>query len=307
VPEAPIPPLSPAGRRTRVLEQLRWAFPAQEARPREILTRFPGDDPEADALDLAERTARPRREQPPLLFVHGAFHGAWCWDVHWMPQAAAQGWDCYAVSLRGHGGSGGHDGLRRWQLRDYEHDVMQAIVSLPQPPVLVGHSMGGLVVQRVLERYPAPAAALVAPVAFDHGLRLAASIARHHPGDLLRVLAGQSLPMRPDYLFPRLGAAQAQAYIGRLQPESPLVQYEITLPRRKRSTRSPVAALGGGDDRLVSPVDVVRTAAHYGTTARMFTRMGHDLMLDAGWRTPLTAMLAWLRRTVPAPDAEPVG
>ena len=50
---------------------------------------------------------RPTPGRPPLLMVHGIAHAAWCYDENWVPAAAAQGWPAYAVSLRGHGGSGG--------------------------------------------------------------------------------------------------------------------------------------------------------------------------------------------------------
>ena len=41
------------------------------------------------------------KQRPPLLFVHGSFHAAWCWREHFMPHFAAAGWDTLAVSLRG--------------------------------------------------------------------------------------------------------------------------------------------------------------------------------------------------------------
>lgn len=41
------------------------------------------------------------RRRSPIVFVHGSFHAAWCWAVHWMPFFAGSGHDCYAVSLLG--------------------------------------------------------------------------------------------------------------------------------------------------------------------------------------------------------------
>ncbi|MGZ4620210.1 MAG: alpha/beta hydrolase [Frankiaceae bacterium] len=92
-----------------------------------------------------------------------------------------------AVSLRGHGGSGGGERLSRAGIRDYMHDVVQTIVRLPAQPVLVGHSIGGLVVQRVLERYPVRAGVLISPVPGHSGHRLAHNVTRRYPGDLVRV------------------------------------------------------------------------------------------------------------------------
>lgn len=38
-------------------------------------------------------------ELPPLVFVHGSFHAAWCWAEHWFPFFSRHGFDCYALSL----------------------------------------------------------------------------------------------------------------------------------------------------------------------------------------------------------------
>lgn len=44
----------------------------------------------------------PQPEHPPLLFLHGAGHAAWCWAEHFMPWLAEQGLECHALSFRGH-------------------------------------------------------------------------------------------------------------------------------------------------------------------------------------------------------------
>lgn len=234
-----------------------------------------------------------------MLFVHAAAHGAWCWDEHWMPAAAERGWSSAAVSLRGHGGS--PPGRRPATLADYVDDVFQVIVRLPRPPVLVGHSMGALVVQRILARYPAPAGVLLAPPGLRHGLRLAANIGRRHPGDIAAGLAFRPLPARPEYLFSsEVSAEVASRHVDRTGPESPLAQYQILLPRRAHPSKAPVLVMGGAADALVPPIDVVRTAKHYATRAHLFAGMGHDLMLEPRWREPLDVLLGWL-------DADPLG
>jgi len=93
----------------------------------------------------------------PLLLVHGAWHGAWCWQEHFIPYLARAGYAVYAPSLRGHGDSPGRDRLRRTGIGHYVQDVAAVAAALPAAPVLIGHSMGGLVVQKYLERYPAAA------------------------------------------------------------------------------------------------------------------------------------------------------
>jgi pimeloyl-ACP methyl ester carboxylesterase len=131
----------------------------------EVLTR----QPEADARET------------PLLFVHGAWHGAWCWGEHFLPYVAAHGYRCYAVSLRGHGASESPRHFRTVRIRDYVDDVAYAAAQMDRPPVVIGHSMGGLVVQKYLERHAAPGGILLASVPPRGVLRTTLNIARKHP------------------------------------------------------------------------------------------------------------------------------
>jgi pimeloyl-ACP methyl ester carboxylesterase len=115
----------------------------------------------AGAPRAAQRA--PDRRQPPTAAAVRARAGAAGYAEVWLPAAAERGFPAHAVSLRGHGASGGAELRARTLLRDYVHDVLQAAVTLPVRPVLVGHGLGALVVARALTRYPARAAVLLAP------------------------------------------------------------------------------------------------------------------------------------------------
>ena len=110
-------------------------------------------------LELISKHPHAQEHPTPLLFVHGAWHGAWCWADHFLPYFAAHGYAAHALSLRGHGGSHGHARLRWTRLSEYVADVAQTIERLPSPPILIGHSMGAAVVQHYLAAQPAPAGA----------------------------------------------------------------------------------------------------------------------------------------------------
>lgn len=234
-------------------------------------------------------------DAPPLLFVHGLGHGAWCWE-HWLRAAAAAGHPAYAVSLRGHGASAGS--LRTARLSHYVDDVVHTAASLPRRAVLVGHSMGGLVVQKALARYAAHAGVLVAPVPAHPALGSLLAVARRHPGDAARLMIGRSLPLRAEYLVNQLSEAEAQTITDRCGPESPIAQYQLLLHRPAAQPRggAPVLVLATPDDALVPLADVRRTAARYDADLVTFPGMGHDLMLDREWRAPFDAMTSWLER-----------
>lgn len=245
------------------------------------------------ALEVLERQPAADDGRVPLLFVHGLGHGAWCWE-RWLDAAAEAGHPAYAVSLRGHGNSPGR--LRTALLSQYVDDVIATATALPRPAVLVGHSMGGLVVQRALARYAARAAVLVSPVPAHPAVGALMSIARQHPLDALKIIGGGSLPLRPEYLFAELPQAEAQALADRCHGESALVQYQLIMHRPAAAPLGapPVLVLATPDDRLVPIRGVRATARRYGATIEEFPGMGHDLMLDARWREPFKAMLDWL-------------
>ena len=59
-------------------------------------------------LEIISKYPVKSQQSTPLLFVPGAFHGAWCWDVHFLDYFAQHGYTAYAVNLRGHGNSEGN-------------------------------------------------------------------------------------------------------------------------------------------------------------------------------------------------------
>lgn len=277
----------------KVQRRLDWTFPAPPVR-REM------------------RTARPEEPiagRPPLLCVHGAGMGAWAFE-RWLPAAAAAGWHVAAVSLRGHGGS---EAPERWSattLRHYEHDVLQAITELPAPPVLVGHSLGAVVVARVLERYrSAPAGVLLSPPPPDHGLALLGALARHDPATLLRALLGRPADPRPDTLVgPATPAQDAAALARRIGPEPALAGLQVMLPRRTPLIRAPVLVISGGRDRIVPPATAARTARLLGTSVHLYRGLGHNLLLEPGWQDVLAHVLSWVAgQTAPPTSVEPSG
>ena len=78
----------------------------------------------------------------PMLFVHGAWHAAWCWDEYFLKFIADKGYRALAVSLRGHGGSSTPKPLCSCSVDDYVEDVGVVADKLLRRPVVVGHSMG---------------------------------------------------------------------------------------------------------------------------------------------------------------------
>ncbi|MCW2246335.1 pimeloyl-ACP methyl ester carboxylesterase [Azospirillum fermentarium] len=261
----------------------------------ELITRRPAGGP-----------ARPR----PLLFVHGAFCGGWIWDEHFLPWFAERGWTAHALSLRGHGKSGGRDALIGYGLSDYVNDVLSVYDGLDTPPVLIGHSMGGMVVQRVLARRPAtPAAVLMSsspptgllesslwlawchPIIFQQ-MALMNTLGENavDPATISRAMFSDAMPRD-----------EAVRYMTMMQGESKRILMEIggwipfpVLPPRT----IPILVMGAENDRLIPPSQVRATARLLNTEAEILPGLGHGLMLEPAWETVARRIDAWLAGTL---------
>lgn len=245
------------------------------------------------------------RAGPPLLFVHGAFGAAWSWTEHFLPFFMRRGRHVAAFSLRGHGGSEGHEALREVSLADLVTDLRRAIAALPEPPVVIGHSLGGLVAQRLLGVVPMRGLVLVSSLPPDGLALIGPRLALTDPVILAEGLFGSLAKRRAPVadahwrlLFSEgLPAERAAAYAARMTPESPRALAEAHLPGPIAPAvlvGVPALAIGGTADRLVWPVSVARTALYHGARARTFAGMGHFLMLDQGAEEAARAILDWL-------------
>jgi len=258
-------------------------------------------------LNVVSRSPAHVTGPAPIVFVHGAWHGAWCWDEHFLPYFADHGWDVHAVDLRAHGESPGRDRLRRTSITDYVADVGSVVDSMDRPPVLVGHSMGGLIVQRYLEEHVLPAGVLMASVPPRGAWRATFRTATHHP--LAFAKANLTLNLGPivgtrtlasDLLFsPATAPDVIDKHHVRLQDES-YAAYVGMLLRWPRPDRvvTPILVLGGGDDQVFHPSEVAATAAAYRTSADIFQAMGHDMMLEPEWERVADRIETWLRETL---------
>jgi len=234
---------------------------------------------------------------PPLLFVPGLGHTARCWD-NWRTAASEAGYPAYAMSLRGHGASTGS--LLTSRLGQYRDDVVRVASQLPTPPVLVGHSMGGLVSLMAAARHRVRGLVLVGSVASRPGLGSFLSVARQHPGDAAQMVVGRTLPMRPEYLYEALDRATARRWIAETGKEAPLAQHQIIFHRPpKAPVGDPrILCVAATADRLVPLADVKHTARRYGAALHQFDGIGHDMMQDGGWEAVWSDVDAWLRRVI---------
>lgn len=283
---------------------------------------------------LAEAGAASRR--PPLVFLHGSYHAAWAWQ-NFMGRFAARGFRCYAPSFRGHGASAPPrvpgDALEG-SLEGHATDVLDLLEGLGEaPPVLVGHSFGGLIAQLVAtwgdDRPQARGAAGPAPPPGSGGRPQLAGLVLLNsvpptgngamtkrflltrPLDAWRVTMGFIRKTFADsaaecrYLFfsddlPDADLERYQALIASsAQPGTKLLDLRRlrgSLPIQAGACDlPPVLVVGSADDRVVDRDGILETAAHFGLPEPVFLAgAAHDSMLDTRWDDAADALEAFL-------------
>ena len=163
-----------------------------------------------------------RRKRSPIVMIHGAFCGGWCFE-DFVPEFEARGFACHAPDLRFHvsGPARAPDPrLAQTSIADYTRDMEELIAGLPEPPVIVGHSMGGLIGQQLAAKGLARSLVLLASGA-PWGI-LPSSDAEGHEA------------RRRYYRLTPFGRRVARAEAARLQEVVEAARRQKLLPSRSR-------------------------------------------------------------------------
>ncbi len=260
-------------------------------------------------LEVISRHPKGLGRPIPLLFVHGANSGAWVWEEHFLPYFARNGYEAHAVSLRGHGRSEGRDTLPLAGLADYVADVHDTVLGLGKLPVLIGHSMGGMVVQKYLQRHEAAGAVLMASLPPEGLLMTSIDMFLRDPIlfqqicwlQVIGPFMPQAYPLVRRILFsPHMPEDKVRAYFHRWQPESSCVVFDMLgfdLPR-SHVNGLPILVQGAENDVFVPPNVVEAMARHFGCAATVFPNMAHAMMLEPDWEVAAEHLLGWLETAV---------
>jgi pimeloyl-ACP methyl ester carboxylesterase len=262
--------------------------------------------PPEPRLEVRNRLPANSSRKPPLLFVHGGYCDAWFWEPYFLPWFAGRGYAAYALSLRGHGASGGSNTLFIAGLADYEADVEHVAGTLDAPPVLIGHSMGAAIVERIVAKRPVRGAALLAPLPPAGLLPIASRLAASHPDYLVqmggvdpsRLSADVLQALRPFYFSQHVPARLLAEAARHLNAESPRALLDLSLRLHwalPQKDHRPMFVLGAEADLICTPDDVRATAAHHNVRATILPGLAHLLMLEPEWAQVAKALEEWLQ------------
>src|SRR5215467_12704151 len=239
-------------------------------------------------------------ERKPVVFVHGYFVDASVW-ARWLERFAARGIPAFAVNLRGRADSRPGIDLGRASIGDYADDA-SAVARQVRASVVVGHSMGGLIAQKLAERGDVEACVLLAP-APPRGIPvLSARVARRqikYMPDILRLR-----PVRPSHEDLReivlncVPPNEQDALLAAMLPDSGRAGLEMSItgvPVDADRVRCPMLAVAAEHDRFIPPRIVERVARRYGAPFEVLPGRGHMLIVEPGWEQLADRVERWIR------------
>ena len=259
-------------------------------------------------------------------------HGLWVHATSWAPWAElfqtsgytplAPGWPGTSDTVeetRSHA-----DQVAGKGIDDVVGHYAQIIGGLEAPPIVIGHSFGGLIAQRLLGQDLAAAAVAIDPAPIKGVLLLppsalrVAGIALRSPSNKDRAVsltaeqfrygfgndlpASESAELYERWTVPSPGKPLFEAATANFSGRSPA---KINTANK---TRGPLLLVAGGHDHTVpaSTVKATRKLYHKSpaiTDLREFNDRGHSLTMDHGWREIADEVLTWLGQRVPSQQA----
>jgi non-heme chloroperoxidase len=245
----------------------------------------------------------------PVVMIHGAFCGGWVFEA-WQPLFAAQGFDVHAPTLRYHESGSSPDELARTSMRDYVADLEELIDHIGGAPIVIGHSLGGLLAQMLAARGRARALILLAPSAPWGMLPSTASEffsaqALYTEGIFWRKALAPKDWIAATHALDLVPEDRQAPILRRLVPESGLAMFEVlhwmfdgarATHVDPRAVTCPMLCLVGARDRINPPATVRRLARRYGGRARYEELPGHSHWLpgEPGWERIVSGSLTWL-------------
>ncbi len=237
---------------------------------------------------------------PPVVFLHGAFVGHEPF-APWMNLLAERGWRSLAASRRGRAGRGPAKAMGL-SIADYVDDTLAVIATLKERPIVIGHSLGGLIAQKIAELGRAEAAVLIcsAPAAMLPAQPVALPV---YLPMMPKILTGRPMMPGPNgcstIALNKMPAAERPAIHRQLVHESGSVYREMIFGAYKvdfAKISCPVMVIGGREDRIVAPKVVEWTAKQLGVPARVYDGHAHWLLAEPGWQAIATDVADFLDR-----------
>ncbi len=247
-----------------------------------------------------------------IFMIHGMWGGGWQWDP-FKNYFRAKGFDCEAPYLLYHDVSPDEippEELGKTSLLDYAADLESKIKGLDEKPILMGHSMGGLLSLILSGRGLAEAAVLIAPAPPAGIFAVDLSALRTFAGPISKLSwLGRSHRLSFDAaeraILNRISPGERRYLFERSVSDSGRAATEMGfwfLDRRMASrvkpetVKCPLLIVGAGDDRLTPPKVLRKIVRKYNEVAvyKEYPGRAHFIIREEGWEQVAVDIHDWL-------------
>lgn len=262
-----------------------------------------------ETIEHIIRQPAKREHQTPLLFLHGAWHGAWCWQS-WMDYFPSLGYETHAISLPGHGNSSMHKRhINFYAFKDYVSALCDQIKTIVPKPVVIGHSLGGAVLQKYLENHSIPGAVLLSTLPSHGILPMCLRLLQRHP---LPILSGilklnfyewvKTPELAQELFLNKDTQINITSFQKQLVGESARVAVRLLFPFAKvNPNKSPMLCISGDKDAIFTMKDEDRTAKRYNSKNLIIENQAHDLMMESAWKQVADVIDNWITHELALP------
>lgn len=227
------------------------------------------------------------------------FGGAWMWDGY-QALLAQRGYESHALNLRGHHGSRPVPDIGKVSLGDYMDDCLEVARTLMNP-IVIGHSMGGLLAQKVAEAGGCRATVLIA-AAPPRWIPVVSWLLLRKQARFLRplLLSKPLVPNRADLdelVFNRTPVADRDAQFARLVPDSGCAGRGLSLGSiavDESRVSAPMLVMTGLDDQFVVPRVARALSRKYKAPLKEYRSFAHHIITEPGWEGPCGEVIQWM-------------
>jgi len=219
------------------------------------------------------------------------------------------GYEVHAISLPAHGKSSSHKRhINFYTLKDYLETLTSQVEAISPKPVVIGHSLGGAILQKYLENHQLPGAVLLASLPSIGMLPMALRLLQRHPiptftGMLkLNLYNWEKAPELAQDLF-----LNSKTEIDIFSFQKQLVRETINVfPflfsfAKVNPIKSPVFVIAGEKDAIFTVDEEKITAEKYGAKSIVINGQAHNLMMESAWKQVADMIDNWITHELELP------
>ncbi|WP_448698686.1 alpha/beta hydrolase [Mucilaginibacter sp. AW1-3] len=254
-----------------------------------------------------------------IVFIHGLWIHSSSWQP-WMDFFKEQGYETLNPGWPGDSATvaesrANPQAIANHGVTEVADSYAKVIASLAEPPIVIGHSFGGLIAQILLGRGIAAAAIAIDPAPMKGVWQLPFSALRasfavlSNPFNLKKAVSLTFGQFKYGFAnaVPEAEAHELYDLWAIPAPARPLFQAATatfagseTKVDTANATRGPLLITGGDNDHIAPPVLGKASLKKYNSSVitefKLFEGRGHSLIVDHGWKEVAGYSLAWLNK-----------